>query len=322
MTELTDSPGTKTHLNFHAPVEYAAGGDMKVITELGGRLLTRRERQELHNLVLQLDREFGQNGRDTWIYLHDKIGVNKVGEMRLDHLNAAKALLQLMIQAKQAASSQDLEEIWRQEYQSVCCDLVEQSENEAALRAELHHYQQAHSALKSDHERLQQVLAQHRVTVVQLEREKHSLSTGVAELQNRLSNEIQSHRHSESELRRAASRAVDLEQQIDSLIAGSTQALALAQSKAEQAQQVIRRLRGSLICGGVLAALATGVVAYQPFFQVELHAEQNKALMLKRKDICLFDGEPFSWGTRLPTSTGVQKCVQSRTGQYLWQPDK
>ncbi|UYB70656.1 hypothetical protein NBH81_20450 [Aeromonas veronii] len=322
MTELTDSPDSKTHLNFHAPVEYAIGGNMLITNELGGRVLTQRERVELNNLVGRLADEFGQEGWKTWRFLHRTIGVNNIGEMRIDHLKPAQVLLQLMIEAKQAAAIPDLEEIWRQEYQSVCCDLVEQSENEAALRAEIRDYQQAHSVLKSDHHRLQQVLAQHRVTLVQLESEKHSLSTGVAELQKRLSNEIQSHRHSESELRRAASRAADLEQQIDSLIAGSTQALALAQSKAEQAQRVIRRLRGSLICGGVLAVLATGTAVYKPLFLAELRTEQSKAVMLKRKDICLFNGEPFSWGTRLPTSSGMQKCVKSRTGQYLWQPER
>lgn len=70
--------------------------------------------------------------------------------------------------------------------------------------------------------------------------------------------------------------------------------------------------------GGPLIAMG---MVYQPTFQAELRAEDNRATMLKRVDICLFDGKPFSWGTRLPTSTGVQKCVQSRTGQYLWQPD-
>lgn len=325
MTELLDTPSSKVNLNFHAPVEYAAGGDVKIINELGGRLLTRRERKELHNLVLQLDREFGQKGWDTWTYLHEKIGVNEIGEMRLDHLKAAQALLQLMIEAKQAASGTVLEEIWRQEYQSVCCDLVEQSEIEVNLRAELRHYQQAHSALKSDHDRLQQVLTQHRVTAAQLEREKRSLGSGVTELQQRLSSEIQSHRHSEAELKRAASRAAELEHQIDNLIAGrlvDAEVLAQAHKKAEQAQRVVQRLRGRLICGGILAVLATGVAVYKPLFQAELRAEQSKAVMLKRKDICLFNGEPFSWGTRLPTSLGMQKCVKSRTGQYLWQPDR
>lgn len=325
MTELLDTPSSKVSLNFHAPVEYAAGGDVKIINELGGRLLTKRERKELHNLVLQLDREFGQKGWDTWTYLHEKIGVNEVGEMRLDHLKAAQALLQLMIEAKQAAFGTSLEEAWRQEYQSVCCDLLEQSEIEVNLRAELCHYQQAFSVLKSDQDRLQKVLAQHRVAAAQFEREKHSLGSGVTELQQRLSSEIQSHRHSEAELKRAASRAAGLEHQIDSLIAGrlvDAEALTQAQRKAEQAQRVVRRLRGSLICGGVLAALATGVAAYKPLFQAELRAEQSKAVMLKRKDICLFNGEPFSWGTRLPTSSGMQKCVKSRTGQYLWQPER
>lgn len=323
MTELLDTPSSKVNLNFHAPVEYAAGGDVKIINELGGRLLTRRERKELHNLVLQLDREFGQKGWDTWTYLHEKIGVNEIGEMRLDHLKAAQALLQLMIEAKQAASGTVFEEIWRQEYQSVCCDLVEQSEVEVTLRAELRHYQQAHSVLKGDHDKLQQVLAQHRVATAQLEREKHSLNGGIAELQQRLSSEIQSHRHSEAELKRATSRAAGLEHQIDSLIAGrlvDAEALTLAQRKAEQAQRVVRRLRGSLICGGVLAVLTTGAAVYKPLFLAELRAEQSKAVMLKRKDICLFNGEPFSWGTRLSTPKGMQKCVKSRTGQYLWQP--
>ncbi|MGY3901284.1 hypothetical protein ACW5XF_02265 [Aeromonas lusitana] len=322
MTELLDTPSSKVSLNFHAPVEYAAGGDVKIINELGGRLLTKRERKELHNLVLQLDREFGQKGWDTWTYLHEKIGVNEVGEMRLDHLKAAQALLQLMIEAKQAAFGTSLEEAWRQEYQSVCCDLLEQSEIEVNLRAELRHYQQAYSVLKCDHDRLQQVLAQHRVAAAQFEREKHSLGSGVTELQQRLSSEVQSHRHSEAELKRAANRAVGLEHQIDSLIAGrlvDSEALAQAQKKAEQAQRVVRRLRGSLICGGVLAVLATGAAVYKPLFQAELRAEQSKAVMLKRKDICLFDGEPFSWGTRINTPTGIQKCVKSRTGQYLWQ---
>lgn len=323
-TQLSQpSQASNVHQIFQGPVENVAGRDVVITNELGGRALTQNERIELNKLVGQLADEFGQEGWKTWKFLHQTIGVNKIGEMRLEHLKPAQVLLQLMIEARQAASGSSLEDIWRQEYQSVCCDLVEQSEVEVSLRAELRHYQQAHLVLKGDHDKLQQALAQHRVATAQLEREKHSLNDGIAELQQRLSSEIQSHRHSEAELKRATSRAAGLEHQIDSLIAGrlvDAEALTQAQRKAEQAQRVVRRLRGSLICGGVLAVLATGAAVYKPFFQAELHAEQSKAVMLKRKDICLFNGEPFSWGTRLPTSSGMQKCVKSRTGQYLWQP--
>lgn len=323
---MTPSPAAQTNnvrQIFQGPVENVAGRDVVITNELGGRALTQNERIELNKLVGRLADDFGQEGWKTWQFLHQTIGVNKIGEMRLEHLKPAQVLLQLMLEAKQAASGTSLEEVWRQEYQSVCCDLVEQSEIEVTLRAELRHYQQAYSVLKSDHGKLQQVLAQHRIATAQLEREKHSLGCGVADLQQRLSSEIQSHRHSEAESKRAASRAAGLEHQIDSLIAGrfvDAEALAQTQRKAEQAQQAVRRLRGSLICGGVLAVLTTGVAVYKPFFQAELLAEQSKAVMLKRKDICLFNGEPFNWGTRINTSTGMQKCVKSRNGQYLWQP--
>ncbi|PHS82358.1 hypothetical protein AAW02_22580, partial [Aeromonas dhakensis] len=70
--------------------------------------------------------------------------------------------------------------------------------------------------------------------------------------------------------------------------------------------------------GATLAIVGTLVL--QPAFERELRAEKNKSAMLTREDICLFNGQPFSWGTRIKTVTGMQKCVKSRTGQYLWQP--
>lgn len=78
----------------------------------------------------------------------------------------------------------------------------------------------------------------------------------------------------------------------------------------------------TLITWGMGATLAiVGTLVLQPAFERELLAEKNKSAMLTREDICLFNGQPFSWGTRIKTATGMQKCVKSRTGQYLWQPN-
>lgn len=64
------------------------------------------------------------------------------------------------------------------------------------------------------------------------------------------------------------------------------------------------------------------LLVFKPAYEERLLSDSNLATMLKRPDICLFNGLPFSWGTRINTNTGFQKCVKSRTGQYIWQPGR
>lgn len=325
---MTPSPATQAnnvHQIFQGPVEHVAGRDVVITNELGGRALTQNERIELNKLVGRLADEFGQEGWKTWQFLHHTIGVNNIGEMRLEHLKPAQALLQLMLEAKQTESA-DVESVhWYRELISSQQDLQEQGRELIQLRSTAKQWEKIGEALRQERDQLLLALNRQRAAATQQERETQTQAADAKRLQQRLSHETQAHRHAQVEIGRSAHRVAELEHQVDSLIAGKSgtaQTLEEVQGKALQAQRVIRRLRGGLISGGVLTVLAIGTVAYRPIFQTELRAEQNKAVMLKRKDICLFDGEPFSWGTRLPTSSGMQKCVKSRTGQYLWQPDK
>lgn len=325
---MTPSPTPQTnnvHQIFQGAVEHVAGRDVVITNELGGRALTQNERIELNKLVGQLADEFGQEGWKTWQFLHQTIGVNKIGEMRLEHLKPAQVLLQLMLEAKQAESTNIESDHWYPELLSSQQELREQSRILTQLRSTVAQWEIIGEALRQERDQLKLALDGQCNLANQQRRETQTLAVEVKRLQQRCAHEGQEHRYAQAEVVRSARRQDDLERQIDNLISGrlvDAEALALAQKKAEQAQRVVRRLRGSLICGGVLAALATGAAVYKPLFQAELRAEQSKAVMLKRKDICLFDGEPFSWGTRLKTTTGMQKCVKSRTGQYLWQPDR
>ncbi|MGY4043341.1 hypothetical protein [Aeromonas hydrophila] len=311
------------HQIFQGPVENVAGRDVNITNELGGRPLTRRERNALNELVERLIKEFGQERWEPWKFLHEAIGINEIGEMRLEHLKPAQALLQLMIEAKEAESANAESAAWYQEHLSSERKLQEQGRVLIQLRSTVSQWEQLGQSVRQERDQLKLALDRQLNVSNQQGREIHSLASEVKRLQQRSAREAQEHRHAEAENERAARRAASLQQQIDSLVAGrlvDAEALAQAQRKAEQAQRVVRRLRGSLICGGVLAVLVTGTAVYKPLFLAELRAEQSKAVMLKRKDICLFNGEPFSWGTRLPTSSGMQACVKSRNGQYLWQP--
>ncbi|KTA74665.1 hypothetical protein VO69_21765 [Aeromonas salmonicida] len=57
-------------------------------------------------------------GWKTWQFLHQTIGVNKIGEMRLEHLKPAQVLLQLMLEAKEAESANAESAAWYQEHLS------------------------------------------------------------------------------------------------------------------------------------------------------------------------------------------------------------
>lgn len=317
------SQTSNVHQIFQGPVENVAGRDVNITNELGGRPLTRRERNALNELVERLIKEFGQERWEPWKFLHETIGINEIGEMRLEHLKPAQALLQLMIEAKEAESANAESAAWYQEHLSSERKLQEQGRVLIQLRSTVSQWEQLGQSLRQERDQLKLALDRQCNVTNQQGREIQSLTSEVKRLQQRCSHEGQEHRHAQAEVVRSARRQEELERQIDNLISGrlaDAEALDQAQKKAEQAQRVVRRLRGSLICGGVLAVLATGAAVYKPLFQAELRAEQSKAVMLQRKDICLFKGEPFSWGTRLPTSSGMQKCVKSRTGQYLWQP--
>ncbi|MCX4043004.1 hypothetical protein OR606_22700, partial [Aeromonas hydrophila] len=104
------------HQIFQGPVENVAGRDVNITNELGGRPLTRKERLDLNALVERLIQEFGQERKQPWQFLHQTIGINNIGEMRLEHLKPAQALLQLMIEAKEAESANAESAAWYQEH--------------------------------------------------------------------------------------------------------------------------------------------------------------------------------------------------------------
>jgi len=269
---MTDRQASNVHQIFQCPVENVAGRDVNITHELGGRPLTRRERLDLNALVERLIQEFGQERKQPWQFLHRTIGVNKIGEMRLEHLKPAQTVLELMLERAELARQVSLAQA--------------NTSQQCALEIEC-------SRLKSLvlHERS---LNENNVRELALYRQQLDLACQQRDIATQEQTKLQNW---------------------------------AALQKSEQAQQAMPPRNGwswkvaiSWMIGALLAGV--GVLVYQPAFQADLHAEQNKAAMLKHKDICLFNGQPFSWGTRIKTATGMQKCVKSRTGQYLWQPDK
>ncbi|MGL4353867.1 MAG: hypothetical protein ACRCTP_08120 [Aeromonas popoffii] len=320
---MTPSPAAQTNnvrQIFQGPVENVAGRDVVITNELGGRALTQNERIELNKLVGRLADDFGQEGWKTWQFLHQTIGVNKIGEMRLEHLKPAQALLQLMLEAKEAESANVESAAWYQEHLSSERKLQEQGRVLIQLRSTVAQWEQLGQSLRQERDQLKLALDRQLNVSNQQGREIQSLTSEVKRLQQRSAREAQEHRHSEAENERAARRAAGLQQQVDSLVAGNSRAaqeLIQAQGKAQQAQKVLSRQRGTLICSSILAVLAIGAISLQAR---QLADDLAQAKVLRPE--CQYGGAPYSWGTRLKTPTGMQKCVKSRTGQYLWQPDR
>ncbi|WP_139725506.1 hypothetical protein [Aeromonas dhakensis] len=308
------------HQIFQGPVENVAGRDVVITNELGGRALTQNERIELNKLVGRLADDFGQEGWKTWQFLHQTIGVNKIGEMRLEHLKPAQVLLQLMLEAKEAESANVESAAWYQEHLSSECKLQDQGKVIIQLRSTIAQWEKIGASLRQERDQLKLSLDRQLNVTNQQGRETQSLATEVKRLQQRFAREAQEHRHADAENERAARRAAGLQQQIDSLVAGNLRAaqeLIQAQGKAQQAQKVVRRLRGTLLCSSILAVLAVAAISLQAR---QLADDLAQAKVLRPE--CQYGGAPYSWGTRLKTPTGMQKCVKSRTGQYLWQPER
>ncbi|TNI55449.1 hypothetical protein CF126_11645 [Aeromonas dhakensis] len=314
------SQASNVHQIFQGPVENVAGRDVVITNELGGRALTQNERIELNKLVGRLADDFGQEGWKTWQFLHQTIGVNKIGEMRLEHLKPAQVLLQLMLEAKEAESANVESAAWYQEHLSSECKLQDQGKVIIQLRSTIAQWEKIGASLRQERDQLKLSLDRQLNVTNQQGRETQSLATEVKRLQQRFAREAQEHRHADAENERAARRAAGLQQQIDSLVAGNLRAaqeLIQAQGKAQQAQKVVRRLRGTLLCSSILAVLAVAAISLQAR---QLADDLAQAKVLRPE--CQYGGAPYSWGTRLKTPTGMQKCVKSRTGQYLWQPER
>ncbi|MFM5236460.1 hypothetical protein ACEUAP_03465 [Aeromonas veronii] len=320
---MTSTPAAQTNnvrQIFQGPVENVAGRDVVITNELGGRALTQNERIELNKLVGRLADDFGQEGWKTWQFLHQTIGVNKIGEMRLEHLKPAQVLLQLMIEAKEAESANAESAAWYQEHLSSERKLQEQRGVVIQLRSTVAQWEKIGESLRQERDQLKLALDRQLNVTNQQGRETQSLAAEVKRLQQRSAREAQEHRHADAENERAARRAAGLQQQNDSLVAGNLRAaqeLIQAQGKAQQAQKVVRRLRGTLLCSSVLAVLAIGAISLEAR---QLADDLAQAKVLRPE--CQYGGASYSWGTRLKTPTGMQKCVKSRTGQYLWQPSQ
>ncbi|WP_338882084.1 hypothetical protein [Aeromonas hydrophila] len=251
---------------FQGPVENVAGRDVVITNELGGRALTQNERIELNKLVGRLADDFGQEGWKTWQFLHQTIGVNKIGEMRLEHLKPAQVLLQLMIEAKESDSANAESAAWYQEHLSSERKLQEQRGVVIQLRSTVAQWEKIGESLRQERDQLKLALERQLNVTNQQGRETQSLAAEVKRLQQRSAREAQEHRHADAENERAARRAAGLQQQIDSLVAGNLRAaqeLIQAQGKAQQAQKVVRRLRGTLLCSSILAVLAVAAISLQ-----------------------------------------------------------
>lgn len=63
-----------------------------------GRSLITAERNELNAKVKELDKEYQEPSWKTWRFLHKTIGIEGINAMRLEHLESAKAILDLMLE--------------------------------------------------------------------------------------------------------------------------------------------------------------------------------------------------------------------------------
>ncbi len=212
------SQASNVHQIFQGPVENVAGRDVNITNELGCRPLTKRERSALNALVERLIKEFGQERWEPWLFLHETIGVNEIGEMRLEHLKPAQALLQLMIEAKEAESANAESADWYQEHLSSERKLQEQRGVLIQLRSTVAQWEKIGASLRQERDQLKLSLDRQLNVTNQQGRETQSLATEVKRLQQRFAREAQEHRHADAENERAVRRAAGLQQQIDSLV--------------------------------------------------------------------------------------------------------
>ncbi|QTL95562.1 hypothetical protein [Aeromonas jandaei] len=258
---------------FVGPVEYVAGNDVNVTQYLNnlGPELTPSQRWELNILVNKLNQDYGQPPKDTWIYVHDAIGLKNIDAYRLAHFRSAKAILTLLLEraelAHQSNSLIDVEEL-----------------------------QQSHLRLLDECQRLK--------TLVTHERQLNAQN--MQEL-------LQHQRQLDAVTKQRDGSLVaqlDLKQKISGLVAE------LAASQ-EAASNTLRARNVWRICLFLMLTLSGGGIGLQS----QLHAE---ALTQERSrlTVCEYAGASYGWGARIKTATGMLKCVKSRTGQYLWQPER
>ena len=304
---MTEKSASNVHQIFQNPVENVAGRDV-VINHVGSeRPFSNGERRQLGDLIKPLAVENQTTEQQEWRALHFPFGVNSIDEMNQSHFEPAKQLLTFKLEAARLRREQH-ERYKIAVRQEVNQKLAAREQEGVMLRQQCNQLVSQKSALET--------------TLANLTRriDEQALSVDAKRLQQQLSHEMQERRHAQAEIGRSAHRVAELERQVDNLIAGKSstaQALEEAQSKAEQAQRVVSRLRSRLIGGGALALLAIGTLGMQAK-QFANDLVQAKVL----RPECQFGGVVYSWGTRLKTTNGVQKCVKSRNGQYLWQPER
>ncbi|RKJ83802.1 hypothetical protein D6R50_24175 [Aeromonas veronii] len=258
---------------FVGPVKYVAGNDVNVTQYLNnlGPELTPSQRWELNILVNKLNQEYDEPPKDTWMYVHDAIGLKNIEAYRLAHFRTAKAILTLLLERAEIA------------HQSCC--LIDVDE-----------LQQSQQRLLDECQRLK------------------ALATHERQLNEQNTRELLQHQRqldAVTKQRDGSLRAqLDLKQKISGLVAE----LATNQEAASKTRRAKNAWRIGLFLVLMLSGSGIGL-------QNQLHAE---ALTQERSrlTVCEYAGAPYNWGARIKTATGMQKCVKSRTGQYLWQPER
>lgn len=136
-------------------IKINAGGDyigrdqyheVNHIHATSSRLLTRDERRTLHNLVKQLEDEYGESGRKTWKSIHNILGVDNIEVMHLEHYKPTEAILQLLIENAQIRLNAD-DDVVRTQLDQSASALTKLTERNADLSANLMKYQQAFANL-------------------------------------------------------------------------------------------------------------------------------------------------------------------------------
>jgi len=92
-------------VKFDGPVGQAIQADsvQVVVPPSGGRVLNKRERIELNDAVKSLEQQDGEPGWRKWRFIHQVLCVSSVDEIRVEQLDGARALLQLMSERSELA---------------------------------------------------------------------------------------------------------------------------------------------------------------------------------------------------------------------------
>ncbi|KHN59604.1 hypothetical protein [Aeromonas hydrophila] len=258
---------------FVGPVEYVAGNDVNVTQYLNslGPELTPSQRWELNILVNKLNQDYGEPPKDTWMYVHDAIGLKNIEAYRLAHFRTAKEILTLLLE--------------RAEFQQQSHDPIDVAE-----------LQQGQQRLQDECQRLK------------------ALVTHERQLNEQNVRELLQHQRQIDAVSKQRDGSLRAQLELKHNVSGLVAELATSREVASKALRAKNAWRIGLF---LVLTLSGGGVGLQKQLYAESITQERSRLT-----VCEYAGSPYSWGSRIKTATGTQKCVKSHTGQYLWQPSK